>query len=420
MAHIMKWKNGLRPKVLAIASDKFGCGMYRIMNPSSMLNRMKLAEVAVILQQYHPIDVFDDPRLSQIDVLLGQRIYNKQWLAGILTQRDKYGFSFVYEIDDSLDTIDPSNPAFKFFRYKNKQEVLSIYHSALECSDAVFTTTDYLADECKKWAKRAYVLPNGIDPSEIIFNNVPKNSISDKVRICYWGGTSHFADFSIVLNALERIMSKHSNVELFFWGFMPESGLQELTKYHGVVRNDFEYFKSFYDTFKDRIIYYPFVDTELFQPLLSTFQVDISIAPLKASKFDNAKSELKVVESGFLGVPIVASDVFPYRKIIKNGVNGFIAKKSFDWYKYLDLLINDKQKRIQIGNNLNSSVIDNYDLHKIAYRYIKAFEDIKVIKDKTKDKTKCYQFNNWWEIFGIGDQMPNKSRFVMHDADHKK
>jgi glycosyltransferase involved in cell wall biosynthesis len=345
--------------------------------------------------------------LASIDIFLGQRVYNKEWLAGIFTQRERYGFSFIYEIDDSLDTIDFSNPAFRYFRYKNKKEVLDIYHNALKYSDSVFTTTEYLAGECRRWASRADVLPNGIPTEDLLCENIPLNSVSNKVRLLYHGGSSHHGDVLIALNALEQMLNKYKNLEIFFWGFMPDRGIDITTREHGLHGKDFEYSLKFYKKYRDRIDFYPFVDTELFHPLMSTFQADLAIAPLKGSKFDNAKSELKAVECGFLGIPIITGDVFPYRKIIKNGVNGFIAERPRDWIRYLELLISNKEKRMEMGRNLKKTATEEYDLERIAFMYSDYFEEIIPKQD--------YGVNDWWEHFGVKDLQPNQHKMVTHN-----
>ena len=409
MDNMKGWKGGVKPAVLAIASDIYGCGFYRVFNPIGMLKQLQLADVIMLYQGAHPIDIFQDQRLQKADIVIGQRIYDKSWLAGIFTQRDRFGFKFLYEIDDSLDTIDQSNPAFKFFRYKNKREVLDIYHNALRYSDAVITTTEYLAKESEQWVNKAYVLPNGIDPSEIFYENIPKSSYTDAIRIGWWAGSSHQDDIMVVLNVLDQMMEKYQNVELFFWGFMPDKNIFHISQQHGLINKSYEYFANFYKKYKSRIIFYPFVETELFHPLLSTFQFDIVIAPLKCSTFDESKSELKLVESGFLKIPVVASPIFPYKKLIKNGINGFIADKTIDWIRYLDLLISNPAKRREIGNNLFNDVSIEYDIRNIALRYIKTFEEI---KDRKIDKTNYPK--DWWEFWGIKEKQPTKNTLAIH------
>ena len=53
---------------------------------------------------------------------------------------------------------------------------------------------------------------------------------------------------------------------------------------------------------------------------------DIALAPLEMGNiFCRAKSEIKFVEAGALGLPVVASDIAPFRDSITPGEDGFLA-----------------------------------------------------------------------------------------------
>jgi glycosyltransferase involved in cell wall biosynthesis len=61
-----------------------------------------------------------------------------------------------------------------------------------------------------------------------------------------------------------------------------------------------------------------------------------------------------------VGVPTIASDTEPFREAIKHGETGFVAKTIDDWYKYLDLLVSDRSKRVQIGEAARNDALENY------------------------------------------------------------
>jgi glycosyltransferase involved in cell wall biosynthesis len=50
-----------------------------------------------------------------------------------------------------------------------------------------------------------------------------------------------------------------------------------------------------------------------------------------------------------VGLPVVASHVESYAHSIVNGENGFIAKNSKDWLKYLRRLVEDAELRDEMG-----------------------------------------------------------------------
>jgi len=59
-------------------------------------------------------------------------------------------------------------------------------------------------------------------------------------------------------------------------------------------------------------------------------------------------------------VPVVAQNMLPLSKIIKDGENGFIAFTEEEWINKTDKLISDVQLRKDIGNNAFKTVWENF------------------------------------------------------------
>lgn len=66
-------------------------------------------------------------------------------------------------------------------------------------------------------------------------------------------------------------------------------------------------------------------------------QCDIAIAPIDSDK-QPCKSNNKITSYMALGIPVIASPLDAYKKIIRNGENGYIAETSKDWENYLNVL----------------------------------------------------------------------------------
>ena len=74
-----------------------------------------------------------------------------------------------------------------------------------------------------------------------------------------------------------------------------------------------------------------------------------------------------------LGIPIVASDVEPYR-CIEFGKTGYLAREDGDWKRHLSALIEDEGCRKRIGRLAHKEVRENYNATKIAKKYKKVLE----------------------------------------------
>lgn len=79
------------------------------------------------------------------------------------------------------------------------------------------------------------------------------------------------------------------------------------------------------EPYRSRIVARPFVDWKKLPQLIAS--LDINLAPLEQSIFNEAKSENKWVEAALVKVPTVASDVGAFARMIEDGQTGFFVPK---------------------------------------------------------------------------------------------
>jgi len=65
--------------------------------------------------------------------------------------------------------------------------------------------------------------------------------------------------------------------------------------------------------------------------------------------FARAKSAVKALEYAALGIPVIASDVGPYREFVLDGVTGYLVRRDHEWERRLRDLANDDAMRIEMG-----------------------------------------------------------------------
>ena len=97
----------------------------------------------------------------------------------------------------------------------------------------------------------------------------------------------------------------------------------------------------------DRLSYLEWVEIEKYADVLSRF--DIGVAPLVDNRFNRCKSDLKYLEYGMIGLPVVASAVAPYEGSVEHGVNGLLARNPKDWLKHLRRLVVEEETRTRLG-----------------------------------------------------------------------
>jgi glycosyltransferase involved in cell wall biosynthesis len=57
------------------------------------------------------------------------------------------------------------------------------------------------------------------------------------------------------------------------------------------------------------------------------------------------------MEYGALGIPVVASDVTPYRDYVIDWVTGFLVNGPWEWARRLRELVHDDAMRAEMGRN---------------------------------------------------------------------
>ena len=219
------------------------------------------------------------------------------------------------------------------------------YLETLLASDLVMTATPLLAELAAARGKPAYVHRNALGKemtalAEQLYATRRQRLDSGKVVIGYGSGTAtHDVDFAEVAPALVEILQRFDEVELWIAG--------PLTLPDTLSR------------FGERIQRFPLTDWRGWFELLS--RMDIALAPLEAGNiFCRAKSEIKFVEAGALGIPVVASRIEPFVGAITEAENGFLAADGEEWKVSLTQLVTQPDMRVRMGEAARQTVLQRY------------------------------------------------------------
>jgi glycosyltransferase involved in cell wall biosynthesis len=271
-------------------------------------------------------DVLDYMREgSKFDVIVGQRFaaYN-----GMTTWRRARGprNRLVYETDDNMFNIDKINwAAHEQFTTPEIQDGIRTYSLM---ADLVTVTTETLAQVQRDLGVNGVaVLPNCI-PEYVL--DLPKVISGRRPRIGWLGGASHGLDVHEAVPGVRRFLHKNPGWDLYLGGtdYRPSFNA---SNWDQMIHAEWRQIND------DEHAYYELLDFE------------IGIAPVRDTVFSASKSALKALEYNARGIPVIASNVQPYREYIVHGENGFIAKAPHDWLKYLRLLAENPDLRAEMG-----------------------------------------------------------------------
>lgn len=224
---------------------------------------------------------------------------------------------------------------------KNNYDIGVInYGKLLRLCDGAITTTKQLKAELENYVP--FVLMNRNLASEELVH-ISKKTIknysvkNEKIRIGYFSGSiSHNENFELIKPAIIKLMNEFQEIELYLVG-------------HLDLPKDLQQFEN-------RIITNDFVTWEELPKLISS--VDINLAPLVTSIFNEAKSEIKWLEAALVKVPTVASNIGAFEEMIVDEQTGILVNDD-EWYSKLKTLIQSDNQRETIAENAFQYVIEN-------------------------------------------------------------
>lgn len=240
------------------------------------------------------------------------------------------GVKIIMDIDDHYQ-IDPSHYLYSAFL---RDGMMPHLMNNLKIADVVTTTTPLLASKLRHLNRNIVVIPNALpfDTDQFTMSEDKES----KSPIVWVGGASHYND-------LKEIQNLPSIDKITFVGF--DENNQEWLK----IKVDHP--KALYENQRKLYNYMDAYDGHKF-----------AIAPLADTVFNNCKSNLKVLEAGAKGIPIICSKVEPYYNSVDRDVVVFAGNKS-EWNAQINKLCAYKDLREDRGAALAEHVRLHYNLH---------------------------------------------------------
>ncbi len=310
-------------RILFLYANLQGSGHYRCIYPGRALERLG--------HRVHFTDHLETWSESSLPLDLEHDIYVFQLSQDEGTLRcmralGEAGKVRVYEIDDYYHAVPYYNPASSSFRGKSSAK-LEMMEECMREADAVTVTTPELAERYSRFNAMTFPLPNCLDPRDASWR-VTREKREDRVVVGWAGSPTHLEDFRLVVGSLERLCRKYPQVRVAIGGAA-------------------EVFHLLQGIPEEQKMFLPSVGFRDYPALLANF--DIGLVPLVENEFNRCKSDLKGLEYSRLGIPVLASPTPSYRRLIEEGVNGFLCAGARDWLGKLTYLVEDGEARRVMG-----------------------------------------------------------------------
>jgi len=364
-------------RILCCPANHGGCAYYRILMPMKKLAE-KCGDVVEVRFDDNPLGYDDEKRctpedfefenMKWADVVFTHNIHSRggAYTVNILAKAAELGKFTHYDTDDLLTDLYTGHRLYDVYKEQKLDEASKVlYWNA----DLVSVTQSKFAERIKPFCSKALVvIKNAID-YDLPCWNVPWQPAPQKrmTRIGWVGGIHHEEDVKEFRSVILGMNSK-VGAENLRWTFHGRPPLKKGEKkdWQQDVWDAYERHLMYGVPMKQRknIFFGHAMNGEHYGVMYR--DMDISIAPLQMNNFNDSKSDIKLMECGRYGVPLVASDVGCYAETIKDGETGFLipdgAPKS-EWVKKLTLLHKDKKLRKQMGENLRQIVNERFNIN---------------------------------------------------------
>ena len=383
-------------KVLVLNADNDGVGYWRILSPYTCFNDPDI-EVDIRLLMDSTLPLHDERFLSQYKIIVSNKsipFSKPEYKESFNLTLKKYGIKTVYDLDDYW-VLSNAHPNYKMWKEQNAQAQVE---NQIRESDAITTTTKFLADKISEFNKNITICPNSVNLKEQQW--VSNKKPSEKIRFLWGGGITHLVDLRLLKTSFEKLDKKTlEKIQMYLCGYDLRMNTPQGMKKDDPKRSTWTFFESIFtnnykwvrnpeynswlmtadDNGRDSYGIKEEFKNEYYQrrwtkPILlyGTMynEADVVLTPLKNNNtFNQVKSQLKIIEAGAHHCPIICSNYGPYtiddiEGKIDGKQKGFLVdeKDTMKWLECMKFYVENPEKIKEHGENMFEYVRDNYEI----------------------------------------------------------
>lgn len=304
------------------------------------------------------------------DVVFTQNIHNfgGEYTVEILRQGHLHGCLTHFDTDDLLTDLYGGHRMYDLYKEQNLSEVTKyIYNNC----DLISVTQRKFAERIKPFVRGTLVVIKNTIDFDLECWNLPRTENKKITRFGWVGGIHHDVDvkqFAVIPHSVNQKVGK----EKIHWGFygrpIPnvKDGKPDLEDWQQQVWMGYERILSRGMKGHKNYDIFPALPPNLYGQMFT--QIDVALAFLEPNEFNDSKSEIKAIEAGRYGIPLVATNCGCYDEIIVNGETGYLIdpeNKPKEWIRVLSSMAKNPAKVKEMGQNLKQVVDTLYDVNKV-------------------------------------------------------
>ncbi len=324
------------PTISVIASD-YICGRIRLLQP--LLSGEGIWEKGSIV---------NDANILLGDVTLplmgGGQIWaiqrNCRLPEKMLAEAQHHGTRIVYDCDDLLWDIPVDNPNHGYFTPEFLQRMFGV----MSMADCVTVSTEPIQTDLYKRGIESTVLLNCLMRQEWE-SFKPQRRAGSRPRVG-WAGQArvHKGDTALLETIIEVLKDE---VEWVFLGDAPR-----MASSPGVISEAFS-----------------MVDVAQYPKKLASLNLDLALAPLLPNPFNEAKSDIRILQYGILGYPVIGTDILTHQHapILR------LPHEPQAWIKAIRERIHELGALEQEGDHLRTWVLNHRLMEHVLPQYERAW-----------------------------------------------
>lgn len=321
------------PNLLVVPINASAIGHYRMSQPMIELEAANRAEGRIC---YGLPSIIDIERQSP-DVIVLQGRYSEHAIDEIPSLKKLFNARRIYELDDYVINVPHRNAHIR--NMPSKQDMERMVRRGIGLCDRVVVSTQPLANVLSDMHHDIRVVPNML-AKDLWGNLRSQRRTSKKPRVGWGGGTSHHGDLAVIADVVRELANE---VDWVFFGMCPDDLLPYMHEFHGVIALD----------------EYP--------AKLASLNLDLALAPLEFHIFNDCKSNLRLLEYGACGYPVICTNTEAYQGYLP--CTRIKTNTTDEWLQAIRMHLADPDASYRQGDELREVVLRDYVLRGDNLRY---------------------------------------------------
>ncbi|MDO7909122.1 glycosyltransferase [Pseudomonas sp. 22-AL-CL-001] len=313
------------PAVLGLPVNDSAVGHYRVDQPFRALEAAGRVVGRVV---YEPPSIVQLARMDP-EVIVFQLRHSEDAVRDIERIARFSRARRIFEIDDYVLQA----PAKNTHARNKPADIERHLRRGIALCDRVVVTTQALADRLADMHHDIRVVPNMLAPH--LWADLPpsRRATSSKPRVGWGGGTSHGGDLEVIAEVVRALADQ---VHWVFFGMCPDALKPYIHEYH------------------------PGVPLPAYPAKLASLNLDLALAPLEFHVFNDCKSNLRLLEYGACGYPVICTDTEAYRGYLP--CTRVHSNSTEEWLQAIGQHLADPAASQRMGEALREAVMRDFVL----------------------------------------------------------